>query len=355
MKTLIVAGTFADPGGKASKIGSSLKHSLSQQQVHIVNGGNLQDLDMALDSVVDFELVIWMPNVDNSIDKYLPKIKEINPKCLLVSSKRVVEKTYTEWDVVGRLLKTKSNLGIMITKPSKYRFRLLDPLGNLWEDTEDISKLGEALQSRASTLKSITRLPSTQLGDVRSFAIPEDYLEIVRGYGQEFHKYINAANPNRFLGNTATRCMSGFPAVRGDTTYFISKRNVEKGSITSSDFVEVNNKESQIEYYGPNKPSVDTPIQVRLFNFYRNVNYIVHGHVYVTGAEFTPRILPCGAIEEFEDIKSIQPFDTASNFAINLKGHGCLLLANNLDFLKSVPLESRPFPEIQNLQPAHAQ
>ena len=49
-------------------------------------------------------------------------------------------------------------------------------------------------------------------------------------------------------------------------------------------------------YYGE-KPSVDTPIQIKLFNYYHNVNYMVHGHVYVDNAKMTEHKIPlwlCG-------------------------------------------------------------
>lgn len=347
MKLLVVTGTFDEGGGKPSYIGSQLVTSFSHWSVVPLNGGNLDLLTSVVETLKAYDAVIWMPNIDNSVDKFLPRLKEVNPKCLLVSSKRVIEKEYTEFDIVCRLLKTKSNLGIMITKEQQYRFRVIDPLGNGWIDTVNVSELGVALEKRLTFLAQMTRIGSKRIGDAIDFSLPEDYLRTVRWYGNEFHKYVNAVNPSRFLGNTSTRCMSGFPGLRKETTYVVSRRNVDKEGMTAKDFVEVSANESQVEYYGDNKPSVDTPIQIRLFNFYKNVNYMIHGHVYVSGAPKTERVLPCGAVEEFEEIKRLMPLATATDFAINLRGHGCLLLARDGTFLRKVRLESRPFVEQQ--------
>lgn len=73
--------------------------------------------------------------------------------------------------------------------------------------------------------------------------------------------------------------------------------------------------------------------------------YIVHGHVYVDGAPMTHSKIPCGHIEEFDEIAALFPDAEQTNFAVNLKGHGCLILANSLEFLKNQVLAGRPFPE----------
>ena len=77
------------------------------------------------------------------------------------------------------------------------------------------------------------------------------------------------------------------------------------------------------------------------------MNYIIHGHVYVKNGLFTSKKIPCGFIEEFDEIKSLVPNRDQTNFAINLKGHGCLILANDLSYLESQydELYGRPFPE----------
>jgi hypothetical protein len=83
------------------------------------------------------------------------------------------------------------------------------------------------------------------------------------------------------------------------------------------------------------------------YTYYKNVNYIIHGHVYIKNGIFTTNKIPCGYIEEFEEIKSLFADKNLTNFSINLKGHGCLIMAENLDYLQSqiINLKERPFPE----------
>lgn len=182
MKVLIVTGTFDEKGGKASSIGAALaqEFGVGSRYTHspfasvVVNGGSLKDLEEAFGLVGQAQLVIWMPNVSNDLEKYLPRIKDVNQKCLLVSSKRVVEKDYSEWDVVGRLLKTKSNLGIMITQhDGNYYFKLLDPLGNQWIDTDDIKDIAEAIIKRTAFLRRMTRISSVMVAkDSGAVSVP---------------------------------------------------------------------------------------------------------------------------------------------------------------------------------------
>jgi hypothetical protein len=344
----IVGGTFDEKGGKPSSVVAAMAKYLNAD--HLLNGGTLKDLndyDLLKLLVRSPQVLIWMPNVSNDEEKILPSIKTCNPKLLLISSKRVIEKDYKESDIVGRLLKTRSNLGIMIAKDeSLYRFKLLDPLGNMWADTSSIESFCGALAKRVKILQSITRVASNQIGDWRSFSIDEDFIAAVREFGEEFTKYVNAVNPNRFLGNAATRCAHGFPGVRDVDRIFVSRRNVSKTGFKESDFVEVMAIDNAVGYFGGHKPSVDTPIQLKLFEYYPDVRYMIHGHVYVKDTPYTISVLPCGSVEEFGEITSLYPKKEA-NFTVNLSGHGFLALAENLDYLREIKgrLIARPFPE----------
>ena len=159
---------------------------------------------------------------------------------------------------------------------------------------------------------------------------------------------------DRFVGNASlrfkepTRCMNGFPAIRKDNLVLMSRRNVDKTGISEKDFVPcfLNNDEN-VEYFGENKPSVDSPVQLRVFREYPNIDYILHGHVYIKNAPFTSMPIPCGAVEEINEIIANVPKDT--DFAVlNLKGHGCLIMssAENLDRMNDVIFEVRKLPEI---------
>lgn len=343
MKEWIVGGTFDEAGGKPSKIVSEISSNLNMQAL---NGGSIEALRTF--DLTKPDVLIWMPNVDNTEEKILPTIKTLNPKVLLISSKRVVEKDYTESDIVGRLLKTKSNLGIMIVKDlDRYRFNLLDPLGNMWASDTNIATFCSHLRNRITELLSVTRIPSVRLGEIRQFEINQDFIKLVREFGTEFTKYVNAINPNRFLGNAATRCSYGFPSVKDDDRIFVTRRNVDKEGLSPSDFVEIESLANKIGFYGSAKPSVDAPIQIKLFEYYKNVRFMLHGHVYVTGYNKTISKLPCGSIEEFDEIVNHIPAANSTDFVMNLTGHGFLALASSLDFLKEIKnqLIGRPFPE----------
>lgn len=360
MSKLIVGGTFDKDGGKPSKIIATLCESLGW---NCINGGSIEDIRSF--NPTDLDVLLWMPNIDNAEDKILPSLKAQWQKMILISSKRADERleqqrpAYSTFDVISRLLKTKSNLGIMIRRDGeRFSFNLLDPLGNCYTDTGDVEVLAKAIHDRVNTLSELTRIGSMHVGDVPEGVdlVTDEFVTVVRQLGDEFSTHVNAINPERLLGNAAfrdtyrsTRCTHGFPAVRAnDDTYWISRRNVDKQTMSPSDFVLVGANEDRVHYFGDPKvkPSVDSPIQVRLFNFYSGVRYMVHGHVYVQDAPTTHSKVPCGHIEEFDEIKDLAPDSEATNFAVNLRGHGCLLLADNLDYLRAAQFSSRPFPEM---------
>jgi hypothetical protein len=346
MKALLVGGTFDNHFGKPSHIIEQLAQHLDMD---CINGGNVGELPRINFNLLD--VLLWFPNIDNSEDKILPHIKEKNYKLLLVQSKRVIEKDYTESDVVGRLLASHANLGVMFLKlDNVYRFQLIDPLGNSFCMTTDIQELAQALNNRINHLITLTRINCTPLlGQPKDYVSPkpsDEFIEIIRAYGEQFTKFVNAVNPNRLLGNASTRCAKGFPAQRLKDRYLVSRRNVDKTTLSPDDFIEVKTQEERVIHIGNVKPSVDTPIQIRLFNYYTNVNYMIHGHVYVDGAPYTKSKIPCGYIEEFQEIKELYPSSSDSNFCVNLRGHGCLIMANDLDYFKNIKLIGRPFPEL---------
>ncbi|MAG26485.1 hypothetical protein CMI47_13140 [Candidatus Pacearchaeota archaeon] len=59
-------------------------------------------------------------------------------------------------------------------------------------------------------------------------------------------------------------------------------------------------------------------------------------------------IIPCGAIEEFYEIINVISNKKSVNFAINLRGHGSIVFADNVEFLNEIDYSSRPFPEKYN-------
>jgi len=340
----IVCGTFDRENGRPSYLGSLLMNTLHAEGM---NGGNIEDLQNTLFDFSNYKILIWLPNISNDEEKMVNTIKEKNPTLLLVSSKNTIGRKFDVQDMVGRLLMSRSNLGIMIDKPEgKYEFKLIDPLGNIYYHGNDVYHLAMAIKERTDFILSLTRVGSQYTGPATlDMGDEEGFLQTVREYADIFSKHINAVNPYRFLGNASTRCSFGFPAIRSNYTgIFVTRRNIDKRKILSDQFVRVEPEESKVLYYGEYKPSVDTPIQIRLFNRYPNIRYMIHGHVYIENAPTTDRKIPCGYIEEFDDICEI--FDEGTDsIIINLKGHGCLVAASNLQTFKEVAFKSRPLPD----------
>lgn len=342
---VIVGGTFGAQGGRASSVVAKLAEALGSEW-GCLNGGTLETLKGF--SPDGLKALIWMPNISNDEQKLLERLKPQNPEMLLIQSKRVVEKDYTEADVIGRLLKSHSGLGIMITQAGgRYQFKLLDPLGNLWCQTDSIDDLARRLTARLDYLLGLTRYRSAGEPAESALEVPQEFVDLVKRFGTRFAEYVNAVNPNRLLGNASTRCAKGFPAVKLGDRILVTRRNVNKETLAPSDFVEARLAGNLVEYQGLHKPSVDTPVQLRLLAHYQNVNYMVHGHVYVAGGIMTRHKVPCGFVEEFDEITRLVPDPQAANFTINLWGHGCLIMAESLEYLEAqLPnLMGRPFPE----------
>lgn len=360
---LFVGGTFDKNIGRPSGIVRTISSVLTTDydgDVMVINGGSLDELEDI--NFANYSPIVWMPNIDNSEDKMLSGIKRENPHAVLVSSKNVYDKEYTEWDVVGRLLASRSNLGFMIRKEEgQFHIKLLDPLGNMYCDTTDMDEVGKALCARLTYLGQLSRCSSKNVGQAKHHLMDDDFMTVVRRTADEFSGHVNANNPNRMLGNASTRCMSGFPAMRTGGRIFVTRRNIDKKTIASSGFIETRlagGDRPGVEYFGDVKPSVDTPVQLMLFDHFPEVRYMIHGHVYVVGAPFTHTKIPCGYLEEFNEIvevvdenritseSSSKTGDRApDNFAINLLGHGCIVLASDLSYFDEIDYMSRPLPE----------
>jgi hypothetical protein len=349
-KILIVVGTYSEEGGKSSffgeQIGTVFTEYFGVEHVTCINGGTYRMLEERINEVNKYRIILWMADVDNRYKKLVPEIKKNNTTCFLIQSKRVIEKGYHLFDIVSRLLTVHSNLGMVITREEgKYYFTVIDPLGNIWIETHDIKEAAKKIVCISDTICSLNRVGAVNIGEKDEFQLEERFITVVKEYGEKFSQLIRAIHPERFLGNASTRCMHGFPSIRCGDFYFISQRNVDKTIIDSSQFVKMERSENSVRFYGNKKPSVDAPVQIRLYNFYKHINYIIHGHVFVKGAPTTQRHIPCGFIEEFDEITMLFPHKNASNFAVNLLGHGCIILAKDLEYFQDIQLISREFPD----------
>ena len=329
------------------------------------NGGNYKKLQEIIETTPEYDYVFWFANVkDNTLAK-IRNVKDYAPKCMLITSKRNDDQKYDLEELLQRALAVKANLCFEFSKieDKKFNIRVFDPLGCVWYDGTSIPEAVNKCLDRLSYLSSVTRRPSINTSESLPEIIftqdDEKFLDFVRQSADTFHRLMCLpADVKRFVGNASlrfkqpTRCMNGFPAIRKNDMVLISKRNVDKTGITKNDFVPCFlNEEDNVTYYGNNKPSVDSPVQMRLFRLLPNIDYILHGHVYVKGIPMTEVAVPCGAVEEVEEImKYIQKCypDTQQEFyKINLKGHGCLIMANKntLDQMNTVEFTVRPLPE----------
>ncbi len=368
-KILLVGGNWDEEGGRASSVVKKFAEELPN--VTTYNGGYYSELSSVLDKCRDYPIVLWWANVDNSLPK-LRAVKEVNYKTMLVSSKRN-NGEYSFQDLLSRCFELKSNLMVEFSKSSdKYKMRLFDPLGNLWYEGEDISECAKKLVERLDFIKSITRESTSSDEENRgalawffnmfkqemyrsdeSETVPEkkEFLEVVKDYAIIFAKAtFRTEEVKRFLGNASFRCPKGFPSFRNGKYVFVSKRNVNKEHITIEEFVPVYKKDDKIFYCGDAKPSVDTPIQVRLYELLPNIEYMLHSHCYIEGVPFTKEALPCGAIEEVDEIITFIREHYNNDFGkdfylINLKGHGSIMMSSSPEKLKNIKIVGRNLPE----------
>jgi hypothetical protein len=361
-KILFVCGTFDSGEGKPSGFMREIVKGFTSP-VRFVNGGHITTLRNLASNARLYQTIIWAPNVSNDEEKLLPLLKKKNPQLVLVSSKRNFGE-YSFNEIVGRSLSSRSQLLIEIVKCSDglLQCRLVDVLGNAshWHKN-NLREFGQLLSERLSAITEMVRIPSHSLGPVEEKVVVEEkFLGAIKNYAERFHELIHGPdfeNP-RFLGNASFRCTKGgFPSFRKKGNIYVSRRNVDKRSIGSEDFVPVrlSASDTSICYWGDNKPSVDTPIQSCLYQHFEHIRFMLHAHVYLEHAPFTEKYVPCGDLREFTEIVKVLPNKEATNFFINLRGHGCIVASNCLDDLVNLNFISRPKPEYNHFLAAVGQ
>jgi hypothetical protein len=399
---LFVAGSFDDEGGRPSGLmqklwtffGKYLDESPLDVALTFINGGYYDQLgaliginDWEEDPDIEFKMkwqgetsiirepltkydvILWFANVPNDKEKIVEEIKKRHPRHILITSKRNVEKSYDLREIVLRALKIRSNLILEFTARGSineivrsdgnysYRYftRVLDPLGNIFcEPTEDLQTVAKVLVDRIYELVHFTRVGSKKVAD-ETVEVPdhEEFFEIIKTHGEKFHELIHGVGETtRFLGNASFRCVrGGFPSFRDGECIFVSRRNIDKRCVDRNGFVRVVlDDKNGVEFFGDNKPSVDTPIQKKLYEYYPNVNFMIHGHTYIKDAPKTSVVVPCGAVEEFDEIVKLFPDRESTNFSVNLRGHGSITLAEDIEYLRDIPFIMRNLFEVHELK-----
>lgn len=348
---LIVGGTFDDNGGKPSSVVNKIMTALLEENfdIKLYNGGSFDQIESILEECKYFDYILWWANVPNDKPK-LRNVKEINPRAMLVTSKRNDDNKYSFAELINRALGAKANLCVQFSKvyDNMFTVMLFDPLGNSWYAGDSVTKLCHAMAVRLRYLRSITRQGCVHAEGKVEVPDEPEFFDLVRSYADTFHELIKPdSTVTRFLGNSSFRCQRGFPSFRKDDFIYVSRRNVDKRFIDREAFVPVKLEEdTTLYYYGDSKPSVDTPIQARLYQLLPNINYMIHAHVYISGAPFTKSMVPCGGLEEVEEVmNAIGEYTEEDFYAINLIGHGCIVMAKNVEQLKYLPYISRQMPE----------
>jgi len=356
MNVLFVGGSFDDNGGRPSSIVSKFANEIQSvnigtyTSVTLYNGGYFSDIEHIIERCAEHDVVFWWANVPNDKPK-IRDVKSVNNRVMLVTSKRNDNDKYSFAELINRALGTKANLCIEFKRINdKYQFMLFDPLGNSWYKGFDIKECANVMMCRLVFLSGITRQGCVHSDVEVSVPDETEFFDVIKKHAETFHELINPEpNVTRFLGNSSFRCMRGFPSFKRDGVVFVSKRNVDKRFIDKDNFVPTWFEDSCIMYAGEHKPSVDTPIQLRLYDMLPNINYMIHAHVYIKDAPYTLRMVPCGGLQEVNEIlfaiKSNYESMDQDFYAINLIGHGCIVMSDDVEKLKNLDYVGRVLPE----------
>lgn len=353
MKVLLTAGTWdlnnGRPSGLIDKMYQKLKE-YNQYEIDYYNGGNYNKLKALVENAKNYEIIFWMANVPNELEK-VRDVKNVNPFAIVVGSKRnhynelTNSMEYTFVEVLNKALLQRNNLTIEFSKlkdKNKFKMLLFDPLGTSWYDGYNLNELIENMVKRISFIMTTRREKTYNVDGVVLIEDNEEFFEYVRNVAEIFHKTIEHADGvTRFLGNAS---------FKKNGKIFVTRRDVDKAKINKENFVEAYLEDNKVYYYGNYKPSKDTVVQTRLYEMFENINYIVHSHCYAEGGFFTNTPVPCGALDEIDEILEVIKNNYSNDFTlnyykINLKGHGCLIFGNSIEDLEKTNYITRHLPE----------
>ncbi len=236
------------------------------------------------------------------------------------------------------------NLSIEFSKQDGiYKMLLFDPLGVKWYEGTSISDLVENLYKRLVFISNAKREHTYHIEGSIEIPNNEEFFSYVREAAETFHQTIDhSEGVTKFMGNAS---------FRGDDDYlFVSKRDVDKSKIDKDNFVACRLDNKTLYYYGDTKPSKDTISQANLYNLFPKINYMIHSHCYALSGKYTEMPVPCGSLDEIDEIVKVIERDYNGNYnltsyKINYLGHGCLLLGETINDLKTTKFIPRKFPE----------
>ena len=350
MKVLIVAGNWDTNGGRKSGLIEKMYNAMAEYakdwEIDYFNGGNYSDLEQIIQTAKEYTNIFWFANVPNDLPK-VRNIKAVNPIATVIGSKRN-NNEYTFVEVLNKSLEQRNNLTIEFSKTEdnpNIKMLLFDPLGAAWYDGYDINELVVKMVNRIKFINTTRRDRTHPFGLEDTIPNEEDFFEYVREVANIFHKTIEHADGvTRFLGNASFR--------KDNKHVYVSQRDVDKAFISRETFVKtfLSEETNILYYYGDKKPSKDAIVQANFYKEFPNINYIVHSHCYVKDAPFTKTPVPCGALDEIDEVNAVirTAFNndfTKNYYAVNLYGHGCLVFGNSLDDMRKTEYATRHLPE----------
>lgn len=347
MRVLLTAGTWDLNGGKQSGLISKMYELLKKEsdlEIDYFNGGNYKDLENIVLTSKNYEVIFWMANVPNDLPK-VRFVKTINPFALVIGSKRNHYGEYSFVEVLNKSLEQRNNLTIQFSKTEEnknFKMLLFDPLGTSWYDGYELNELVKVMMDRIRFILTTRREKTYKVDGSHLIPNDEEFFKYVREVAEIFHKTIEHADGvTRFLGNAS---------FRGEDVIYITRRDVDKSLIDKDNFVAAYLDDNKVFYYGDNKPSKDTVVQTRLYEMFKNINFIVHSHCYAENAPFTKEPVPCGALDEIDEVLQVVKEYYNNDFSldyykINLIGHGCLIFGRTLDNMKNTNYLTRHLPE----------
>lgn len=354
MKITIVGGTFSDEMPKESGVIRKMKDAFTFNagsdtvEVECINGGRISDLP----KVVQGDVNIWMPNISNEVEKHYP----LKYKGSVLICSKVMRPGYKMADAVSRIFKMQGNAVIALAKDEvsgNFIMKLIDALGNVWYNGSNIYQLATAIMSLATFTKAAKRIPTTgiangEVKDLYNSTLSNQDFKLALNEFIELNKTLqdclHEKCGERFFGNLSTRCQKLFPTIRVENNdyMFVSPRNSNKSSITPEDMVMyfMNDNTFYMREYPEYKakPSVDSPIQAKLYKLFSNINYMIHGHAFILGDDIpmTKKYCLCGDMNEVDEISDVLEDPGITHFIVNLRNHGFLLGASTLDEMKDM-------------------
>jgi len=146
----------------------------------------------------------------------------------------------------------------------------------------------------------------------------KEFCEII----EDISKYTVNKTGDRYYGNASLRCSGSF---------LITKSNIPKDNIQPTDFVVATSENS----------SIDAPIHVELYKLFPNINYIIHGHAYLSMNLLDSELIRCtkkqyppGDVKIIKEIKKI--VGNQEFFFVNLRDHGFMIGTDTIERMKLI-------------------